>query len=129
VKMRGCNEDLLALVEGQITQEPGIWTCKLCRQINGIPEDEGGIIYCGLCSDYANPRKRERAERYDQPTLPGMDAPYQTHPPCRRVPLRKLRYLLEVLQDTCDLIVGKAEQIPDSRQARGWDWGTRYYEA
>jgi len=126
--MRYPNDDLALWVEAHVRAESGIWTARLCRLLNGIPEDEGGIVYCGLCSDYANPRKRNRAERWATvPTLPGMKPPFQLHSPCTTMPLRKLQYLLYVLWDKCDLVYGMRERIPDVRQPRGWDWGTRWY--
>lgn len=128
MQMRYPNEELALLIEAAIKAEPGIWTARLCRLLNEIPETEPGVIYCGRCEQYANPRKRARAKRHDAPTLPGMDAPYQMHPPCLLMPLRKLQYLLSVLWDRWDLVYGvPGSRIPDLRQGRQWDYATRYY--
>jgi hypothetical protein len=61
---RAWYEDMLLWVLGWVEDYPGCWTARLCRLINGLPETEQSVIYCGLCSEYASPRKRVRAERY-----------------------------------------------------------------
>ena len=128
MEMQYPNEELALLIESAIKAEPGIWTSRLCRLLNGVPEDLDGVIYCGLCQQYANPRKRARAERFDAPTLPGMEPPYQLHAPCLSMPLRKLQYLLRVLWDRWDLVYGvPGSEIPDLRQGRQWDLATRFY--
>lgn len=129
MRLRFPHEELMLWAECQIKAEPGIWTARLCRSLNGLGETEADIIHCGLCADYANPRKRDRAARLAElPTLPGLDAPFQLHPPCKAVPLRKLRYLLDVLEHQCDLVYSvPLSEIPDCRQARGVDYATRYY--
>lgn len=131
MQMKYPNEELLLWVESRIKAEPGIWTARLCRLLNGCELDtEAAIIHCGYCQDYANPRKRNRAEVHNYPTLPGLEPPHQLHPPCRSMPLRKLRYLLDVLENTADLVYSvPGSEIPDIRQPRGWDYGTRFYPA
>lgn len=130
MRMRGANEDWLATVNAAITADEGIWTCRLCRQLNRLPETLESVIYCGQCADYANPRKRARAEAWEvQAQLPGMEHPFAIHEACPGISLRKLRYMLDVLENTCDLVRGYRERIPDERQARGWDFATRYYIA
>lgn len=116
-----------------VQQEPGIWTAKLCRQLNGLPETVESVIYCGQCSHYANPRKRERAANFQRnPTLPGMEAPHQLHDPCNTITLKRLQYLLYSLlpddnMDNGRLICLQEQVIPDSRNWRGWDYATRWY--
>ncbi len=122
-------EELVIWVLGWVEDNPGIWTAKLCRLINDVPETERGVIHCGLCRCYANPRKRKRAARYAAiPTLPGMDPPYQLHAPCAQMSLRRLQDILRKLRDECLMI--RSEQgsvIPDSRNHRGWDYATRWF--
>lgn len=141
MKMRYPNEDLLVVVEQVIKGEPGIWTARICRRVNGAKEDKAAVQYCGRCIDYANTRKRARAQKYSQlalpgmegperPTLPGMEAPHQLHDPCTTIPFRKLRYLLEVLVTVTDLVYAvRLSVIPDLCQPRGWDLATRFYPA
>ena len=114
----------------EIMASPGIWTARLCRTLNGLSETEDSIIHCGLCSDYANPRKRERARRLArQPTLPGWTRgrPYQLHPPCSFVGLKQLQGMLYKLRDVALMLHSERARIPDSRNYRGWDVGTRWY--
>ena len=122
-------EQLVMWVLTWVEDNPGIWTARLCRLINDVPETERGVIYCGLCSQYANPRKRARAARYAAiPTLPGMDPPYQLHPPCPTIRLRQLQAILRKLCDECIMITReRGAVIPDSRNHRGWDYATRWY--
>lgn len=130
MRMKYPNEELLLWAEQRIKAQPGIWTARLCRLLNGLPECEESVIYCGLCEHYANPRKRARAKAHDLPTLPGMEPPHQIHPTCTTIPFRKLRYLLDVLWSECDLIYGvEGSEIPDLRQGRLYDYATRYYPA
>jgi len=122
-------DNLTCIVLSAVEDNPGAWTAQLCRYLNGLPEDESSVIHCGLCSDYANPRKRERAAQYAAlPTLPGLPAPYQLHPPCRVIRLRQLQDILKKLRDQCLMISSEeGSEIPDSRNWRGWDFGTRWY--
>ena len=118
-------EDLTMMVLSYVADEPGIWTARLCRRINGLPETNRAVAWCGLCRDYANPRKRERARRLGKP-LPGMEATLQIHPPCPTVPFRLLQDLLGLLEEAT-MVFGRREEIPDPRNARGWDFATRWY--
>lgn len=130
--MRWPNEELLLAVEQAVKSEPGAWTARLCRHLNGCDETKAGVQHCGRCIEYANTRKRARAEHWQQqPLLPGFDeAPFQLHPPCTTIGFRKLRYLLDVLWSECDLIYGvPLSPIPDLCQPRGWDLATRFYPA
>ena len=112
---------------GAIDDEPGIWTAKLCRQLNGLPETLESIIYCGYCEHYANPRKRERAEIFAAiPVFKGFSPPHQLQKPCWQWPLRTVQSRAYRLWDL-GFIYGSREQIPDLCQARGWDWATRWY--
>lgn len=121
-------DNLTLWVLSLVSDNPGFWTARLCRLINGLPETEQSVIHCGLCSDYANPRKRERAERYAQhPTLPGFEPPYQLHPPCLTISLKQLQNMLHKLRDDCLMVYSERDRIPDSRNHRGWDVGTRWY--
>jgi hypothetical protein len=113
-----------AWVADAVAANPGIWTAALCRAMHGLPETEESVVYCGRCEEYANPRKRARARRYAaMPTLPGFEAPYQLHPRCDRG-LTWLRHQLYVMA-TVRREAGAV--IPDCRQQRGWDFGTRLY--
>jgi hypothetical protein len=114
----------------EVFASPGIWTARLCRTLNELPETEESIIHCGLCSDYANPRKRERARRLArQPTLPGwpLGRPYQLHEPCRPFNLKRLQGILRKLRDVALMVRSERDRIPDTRNIRGWDWATRWY--
>ncbi|MCP4541209.1 MAG: hypothetical protein GY832_29095 [Chloroflexi bacterium] len=93
------------------------------------PETEASIIYCGLCVDYANPRKRARAVKWGAwPTLPGFEPPYQLHGICGPTGLTRLRHMLYKLRDQALMIVDEpGAVIPDVRQARGWDFATRWW--
>ena len=115
-------------VQAAIEAHPGVWTARLCRAMHDLPETEASIIYCGRCTCYANRAKRARARRYARmPLLPGFDKhPYQLHPPCSRRDLTWLRKLIYRLRDRRQ-IETRRERIPDCRQPRGWDWGTRIY--
>jgi hypothetical protein len=121
-------DHLTVNVLSRVEDNPGLWTARLCRKINGLPETEASVIHCGLCSDYANPRKRERAKQYAQrPTLPGFEPLYQLHPPCTTIPLKQLQHMLYKLRDDCLMVYSERDRIPDSRNYRGWDMGTRWY--
>ena len=128
--MQWLTEEWLLIVDSWVRDHSGAWTAKLCRLMNGLDESKASIIYCGLCEHYVNPRKRARAKLWaGVPTLPGMKPPYQLHRPCSYMQLRRLRYLLKVLEQECCMIIGvPGSKIPDIRQARGWDFGTRWYE-
>lgn len=117
------------MVENAVANNPGIWTCKLCRLLNGIPETKAGIAWCGLCLHFANVNKRARAEALAAiPTLPGMTPPYQIHPACTCIPLKKLQYLLRYLAEETDLIrLEPGTKVPDMMQARGYDLATACY--
>ena len=123
-------EHLLAWVLSEVEDDPGIWTAALCRRLNGLPETEKSVIWCGLCEGYASKRKRERAAQCP-PTLPGwpeeIGGAYQLHPPCKRMRLRILRSLLSTLE-WATMVRGEPRSvIPDSRNHRGWDYATRWY--
>lgn len=111
----------------EVEDEPGIWTARLCRSLNGVPETEIGIRFCGRCTDYANMRKRARAVRHaEMPTLPGLAPAYQLHAPCLTLHFKAvMRYLARLAWAT--MIHGVQEEIPDPCQPRGWDFGTRWY--
>jgi hypothetical protein len=118
-------------VQAAIEAQPGVWTARLCRQMHGWPETEISILRCGLCQDYANPRKRARAACLPTRTLPGFEAiggGHQLRPPCSKRGLTWLRKLIYRLRDR-DQIQTHRERIPDCRQPRGWDWGTRIYSS
>ncbi|MCK6625525.1 MAG: hypothetical protein L6R45_10160 [Anaerolineae bacterium] len=109
-----------------IAANPGLWVAELCRIKHDLASTPANIAYCGLCAEYANPRKRRRAARLG-PSLPGFESgQYQLHPPCSSQALtwlRKLTYRLE----RGGFLLRKRERIPDHHQPRGWDWGTRLY--
>jgi hypothetical protein len=126
---RDVREHLLAWVLACVEDEPGIWTAALCRSLNGLPETEESVIWCGLCTEYANPRKRRRAAQCP-PILPGFEeigGAYQLHPPCGRIRLRLLRSLLSTLERATMVRGEPGSEIPDSRNHRGWDYATRWY--
>jgi hypothetical protein len=121
-------ETELMQVLNAVFAAPGIWTARLCRQLNGRPETEASVIYCGLCRQYANQRKRKRAAALPTQPLPGFPASYRLHPPCRRIALRRLQYVLHVLEDETLMIYGQRRaRIPDHRNHRGWDYATRWH--
>lgn len=118
-------QHLLVLIQQAVDEGEPTWTARLCRFLNRVPENTQGIIYCGLCFDYANPRKRDRAHtQRGQLTLPGMEGSHSLHLPCP-YNLNKLMKRLRRLWDL-GLIWGKRERIPDVRQPRGWDYGRRW---
>ena len=111
-----------------VQAQPGIWTARLCRAMHNRTESQRDIARCGLCAEYANPRKRERARRLGQP-LPGfeeMGGALQLHPPCSRCGLSWLRRQVYRLRAR-NVLETRRDKIPDLRQARGWDIGTRLY--
>jgi hypothetical protein len=121
-------ETELVLVMNAVFAAPGIWTARLCRQLNGLAETAESVIYCGLCRQYANLRKRKRAATLPAQPLPGFPAAYRLHPPCQRIELRRLQYVLHVLEDETLMIYGQRRaRIPDSRNHRGWDYATRWH--
>ncbi len=116
-------------VEDAVRAAPGVWTARLCRSMHDAPETKAAIAHCGLCKEFANSRKRLRAKQLPPATLPGFEqigGAYQLYPRCGRRGLTWLRHLLYRLRDR-DRLRTKREPIPDSRQPRGWDWGTRLY--
>lgn len=124
-------EDLVCWVLSWVEAEPGTWTARLCRAMNGLPETPQSVAWCGLCADYANPRKRARAARLG-PLLPGFDeGAYTLHSACGRMQFRLLRSLLRSLLATLEratMITGEqGAVIPDSRNHRGWDFATRWW--
>jgi hypothetical protein len=113
-------------VQAAIEARPGVWTARLCRAMHGVPETEQGIAYCGLCVSYVNPRKRRRAACLPN-LLPGFaEGAYMLRQSCSK---RDLTWLRRTVCRLCKAgkIVTRRERIPDVRQARGWDIGTRIY--
>ncbi len=119
-----------AWVQQAITANPGTWTARLCRAMHGVPETPRGIAYCGLCSQYANPRKRARdAARRHNGLLPGFEeigGEYLLHPPCSRRGLTWLRHLIYRLRGRGQ-VETRREPRPDPHNHRGWDWMTTLY--
>ena len=116
-------------VQAAIEARPGVWTARLCRAMHEMPETESSILRCGLCMEFANGRKRWRAANLPENTLPGFEntgGAYQLRPPCSKRGLSWLRRQIYRLRDL-GRIETRRERIPDCRQARGWDWGTRLY--
>jgi hypothetical protein len=119
-------------VDAAVRANPGRWTARLCRQIHDLPETEESIVHCGLCKEYANPRKRARARAQSlTKVLPGFEeigGAYQLHPRCGR---RGLTWLRKLAYRRCDTgrWQKRREKIPDVRQSRGWDWASRIYPA
>ena len=107
--------------------DPGPWTAKLCRYLNGLPETQVSVIHCGLCVDYANPRKRARAARLPPP-LPGFSAGgYQLHRTCSTMPFARLKHLLHQMEARGLLCSEPGTRIPDERNYRGWDFATVWH--
>lgn len=107
--------------------DPGPWTARLCRYINGLPETQASVIHCGLCAHYANPRKRARAAQLPPP-LPGFsEGGYQLHAPCTKMPFALLKYLLRRLEAQSIVHSEPGARIPDSRNHRGWDFATVWH--
>lgn len=144
-------EDWLCTVLAWVEDYPGYWTAALCRLLNGLtgpwqevepppdwpdytPPDadarrqaQQAVLYCGLCSQYVNPRKRARAACLPAP-LPGFErGAYQLHGPCRFMQLGRLQKMLHRLQ-AADLVRSQpGAVIPDGRNHRGWDFATRWW--
>ena len=120
--------DEVEWLKALLKQQPGLWTARICRTKHDIPETRQGISYCGLCLEYANPRKRARSAALG-PELPGFEGQgaFRLHPPCSRRALTWLRHILTRWANAG--IVHKAPKsvIPDIKQPRGWDYATRIY--
>jgi hypothetical protein len=115
-------------VEAAIEANPGRWTARLCRAMHGHKEIIESIIHCGLCKCYTNSRRRARAAARP-PLLPGFEeigGAFQLHEHCGRRGLTWLRKLIYRLRGR-GKVETRRERIPDLRQPRGWDWGTRIY--
>lgn len=112
-----------------ITMNPGIWTAKLCRIKHDIPETKQSISFCGLCEQYANPRKRERGRRMALTgLLPGFEqGQYEIHPPCSRKALTWLRHTLKRMVRDEELTEQRMMEIVDLCQERGYDYATGYW--
>jgi len=117
-------------LEAVVIEWPGLWKAELCRIKHDIPSTPGWIAYCGLCTEYANPRKRARAAALG-PELPGMEGmgSYTLHPPCSNRALTWIRKTLTRWSQRAVVIRKPGSIILDSRQARGWDFGTRVYHS
>lgn len=112
-----------------IDQNPGVWTAEICRMKHNRPSDNENIAWCGLCSEYANGRKRQRSANLPE-VLPGFEeigGAYKLHPPCSNRALTWLRKTTDRWAKVGKIIKEKLQVIPDPRQARGWDFGTRIY--
>lgn len=88
-------------------QTPGLFTCDMCRLLNGIRH----ITFCSNKSCYANPRKRARGGIVKSPC---------------EYSLQLLRYHLSKLVNEGFLFKVK-EFRDDNYQARGYDLYTCYY--
>jgi hypothetical protein len=118
------------MLRAYISEDPGIWSARLCRLVNGIPETRKGVMHCGLCEDYANPRKRNRdPTRHGQLLLPGVQTggEYQLRPRCKRLGFAQLRGLLRRGADLELFSRWEKQVIPDDLNHRGWDFATRFY--
>lgn len=119
------------VIRSHVLDNPGIWSARLCRLMNGIPETREGVVYCGLCKGYANPRKRARDPTvHGQLLLPGIQGggEYEVRPECERMPFTRLRGLLRRAEHL-ELISRRERQvIPDEFNHRGWDFATRLYD-
>ncbi|MFC1975056.1 hypothetical protein ACFLXQ_01500 [Chloroflexota bacterium] len=109
-----------------LRQHPGAWASLVCRIKHDVPETNQGIAFCGLCQEYANPRKRARSEALGQ-SLPGLDGAFKIHPRCSQKALTWLRHKLYQWEKAGHLERRPMSKIPDIRQARGWDYATRLY--
>ena len=118
------DEQVISIIE----DEPGIWTARICRRMNNIQQDFEGISYCGSCEKYANQRKRKRAEKFLQlPRLELMEPPHQLHRACAYIGISQLQGRLRKLEKKGRVVGMKRSGIPDKKQARGWDYATRWY--
>ena len=100
------------------------WITKLCRAMHGHRENIRSISWCGVCSEYANVRKRRRAAKLPPKPLPGFEeigGAFQLHPPCSNHGLTWLRKLIYRLENKGQ-VERSREPRPDIRQARGWDY-------
>lgn len=123
--------DTVAWIEAAIESNPGVWISRLCRARHGRPENLASIARCGQCRSYSNGRKRRRAANLPPELLPGFETiggAYQLHPPCSCRDLTWLRHRVYRLV-RLGRVSKRREKIPDLRQARGWDWGSRLYPA
>lgn len=120
----GPSAEMLAIID-ELRLESPLWTAELCRRLNSQPD----VAYCGLCADYANPRKRARAAAWasKQACLPGLSPAWCLHPPCRRLRLARLQRVLAQMARYEMVATVPRCLIPDPRQARGWDYGTRIW--
>lgn len=119
-------EDYKAIVMSYLAEEPNIWTAKLCRLMNEVPETVEGIRFCGHCIDYANQRKRKRAACMPM-LLPGMEeGAYLLHGPCRFMQLRLLQSILRSLENNQIVFSKPMTVIPDPVGTRGWDYATTW---
>jgi hypothetical protein len=121
--------DTLSWIEAAIEASPGVWISRLCRARHGLLETFRSIARCGQCLSYANPRKRRRAAALPSELLPGFETiggAFQLHPPCSHQDLTWLRHQVYRLA-RLGRVEKRREKIPDLRQARGWDWGSRLY--
>lgn len=109
---------------------PGVWMAEACRIKHDLPSDNESIAWCGLCKEYANIRKRNRSAALPPKTLPGFEkigGAYQLHPPCSKRALTWIRQTIYALEAKGLVERRPLEVIPDPRQGRGWDFGTRVY--
>ena len=116
-------------VAAAVQANPGIWTARLCRRMHDREETNEDIAHCGLCREYANIGKRQRARSLPPTTLPGYESiggAYQLYPRCGKRGLTWLRKLVYRRRDQGRWET-RREVIPDPRTARGWDWATRIY--
>ena len=121
-------DDLICWVLSYVEEYQGLWTARLCRLLNDMPETTESVMHCGRCVEYANQRKRDRASKFaDIPTLPGLPPPYQLHPPCGRIRFKQLSHILRRLEYSTMIYGEPRSIIPDSRNWRGWDYATRWY--
>jgi hypothetical protein len=123
--------ETVAWVQKAIEANPGIWIARLCRAMHGKPETYQSIVWCGVCAQYANSRRRARAARLPDKTLPGLaeiGGAYQLHPPCSPRGLTWLRQQIYRLVAQ-GWIKKLREKCADLRQPRGWDFMSTLYPA
>jgi hypothetical protein len=116
-------------IRAAIEANPGVWITRLCRAMHGKPETYQSIAWCGYCVHYANPRRRSRAAKLPDRTLPGLEkigGAYQLRPPCSSRGLTWLRHQIYRLV-AAGWIKKLREKRPDMRQPRGWDWMSTLY--
>jgi hypothetical protein len=121
-------EDWLSLILSIIHGEPGLWTARICRLLNSIPETRKGVMHCGRCKQYANPRKQARAKKFAaQPTFEDIEPEWQLHAACKAFNLKQVQAACAELEEAT-MIYGQREQIPDlNGWGRNFDYGTRWY--